>query len=131
VRGLVASLVRSSDYSARDVLRTLRGVRSTQTALLPELASMNLARTLPRIDVPVVMAQGRLDQVAPGEAAQQYFDSLIAPGKQLVWFEASAHTPQLEEPQKYRALLMTARIRRHASTRPGTSLATPSRQEQS
>jgi pimeloyl-ACP methyl ester carboxylesterase len=116
VRRLLASLIRSSDYSAADLVRTVRGVSSTQAALLPELASMNLVRTLPRIDVPVVMVQGRLDQVAPGEAAQRYFDSLVAPSKQLVWFESSAHTPQLEEPEKFRDLLMAARVSQLAAS---------------
>ena len=41
-RGLVASLVRSPDYSATDVLRTIRGISATQAALLPDLASMDL-----------------------------------------------------------------------------------------
>jgi pimeloyl-ACP methyl ester carboxylesterase len=116
VRGLLASLIRSSDYSSADVVRTVRGVTATQAALLPELADMDLVRDLPRLDVPVVMAQGRLDRVAPGEAAQQYFDSLTAPSKQLVWFENSAHTPQLEEPQKFRDLLMAARARQLTTT---------------
>ena len=60
VRGLLASLVRSPDYSAGDVLRTVRGITATQAALLPELATMDLAATVPRLDVPVVMVQGRL-----------------------------------------------------------------------
>jgi pimeloyl-ACP methyl ester carboxylesterase len=105
VRGLVASLVRSRDYSIGDVARTLRGITATQTALLPELATMDLVRTLPRIDVPVVMVQGRLDQVAPAHAAQRYADALVAPSRQLVWFEDSAHTPQLEAPDRFRALM--------------------------
>ena len=70
VRGLLASLVRSPDYSAGDVLRTVRGIAATQAALLPELATMDLAATVPRLDVPV-MVQGRLDQVAPGAAVRQ------------------------------------------------------------
>ena len=98
VRGLLASLVRSSDYSPGDVIRTVRGVSTTQAALLPELATMDLARTLPRIDLPVVMVQGRHDQVPPGSAAQHYASALSAPSKQLVWFENSAHTPHLDEP---------------------------------
>jgi pimeloyl-ACP methyl ester carboxylesterase len=116
VRGLLTSLIRSSDYSTADVVRTLRGVTKTQAALLPELAGMDLTRDLPRIDVPVVMAQGRLDHVAPGDAAQQYFDALTAPSKQLVWFENSAHTPQLEEPERFRDLLMAARVSQLATT---------------
>ena len=115
-RGLVSSLVGSSDYSAADVVRTVRGITATQAALLPDLASMDLTRSLPRIDVPVVMIQGRHDQVAPGESAQQYASSLQAPGKELIWFEASAHTPHLEEPARFRDVLLGIRDSRLAST---------------
>jgi pimeloyl-ACP methyl ester carboxylesterase len=108
-RGLLASLVRSPDYSAADIVRTVRGISATQAALLPELAAMDLTRTLPCLDVPVVMVQGRHDQVAPGAAAQRYARSLRAPSKRLVWFENSAHTPHLEEPGKFRDLLMDIR----------------------
>jgi pimeloyl-ACP methyl ester carboxylesterase len=83
VRGLLASLVRSPDYSAADMVRTVRGISATQAALLPELASMDLAAALPRIDVPVVLVQGRHDQVAPGAAAQRYADLLQARDSQL------------------------------------------------
>ncbi len=95
VRGLLASMMRSSDYSVGDVLRTVRGITATQAALLPELAALDLVRDLPRLDVPVIMIQGRLDQVAPGDAAERYARSLEAPSMQLVWFENSAHTPHI------------------------------------
>jgi pimeloyl-ACP methyl ester carboxylesterase len=108
-RGLVSSLMRCTDYSAWDVMRTIRGVTATQAALLPDLATMDLTRTLPRIDVPVVMVQGRQDQVAPGKSAQQYASSLQAPRKQLIWFENSAHTPHLDEPARFRDVLLGIR----------------------
>jgi pimeloyl-ACP methyl ester carboxylesterase len=116
VRGLLASLVGSPDYSAADIIRTVRGISATQAALLPELASMDLAATLPRIDVPVILVQGRHDQVAPGAAAQRYASLLQAPGKELVWFENSAHTPHLEEPGKFRDLLLRVRNSQLAKT---------------
>jgi len=112
---------RSPDYSPADILRTVRGITATQAALLPELAAMDLAATLPRIDEPVVMVQGRHDQVAPGAAAQRYADLLQAPGKQLAWFENSAHTPHLEEPGKFRDLLMDVRASQLATTPPRRS----------
>src|ERR1022692_2292247 len=115
-RGLVSSLVRCADYSAGDVIRTVRGVTATQAALLPDLATMDLTRTLPRINVPVVMVQGRHDQVAPGESAQQYASSLQAPRKQLIWFENSAHTPHLDEPAKFRDVCLGIRDSKLART---------------
>jgi pimeloyl-ACP methyl ester carboxylesterase len=108
-RGLLGSLVRSPDYSAPDIVRTLRGITATQAALLPELATMNLAAALPRIDVPVLMVQGRHDQVAPGDAAERYAATLQAPSKRLAWFENSAHTPHLDEPGRFRDLVLGVR----------------------
>ena len=109
VRTLLISLLRSRDYAAADVIRTVRGITTTQAALLPQLATTDLVRTLPRLDVPIVLVQGRLDQVAPGEATQQFYDSLTAPSKKLVWFDKSAHSPHLEEPAKFRDVLINAR----------------------
>ena len=116
VRGLLASLLRSPDYAIADVLRTVRAITASQSALLAELSTLDLVGTLPRLDIPIVMVQGRLDQVAPGDAAQRYFDSLEATSKQLVWFEKSAHTPHLDEPEKFRELLMQVRAGQPAQT---------------
>src|SRR5262245_1530176 len=115
LRALLITLVRSPDYSAADVIRTFGGMRASQTALLPQLATTDLVRAIPRLEVPIVLAQGRFDQVAPAEAARRFHDSLTAPSKQLAWFEKSAHTPHLEEPAKFRALLMNVVASTHAA----------------
>ena len=106
LRSLLTSLLRSPDYSAGDVMRTLGGISASQAALLPQLAGTDLVRTIQQLDVPLVMVQGRLDQVAPSASAQRYFDSVTAPAKQLIWFENSAHTPHLDEPDKFRDVLV-------------------------
>jgi pimeloyl-ACP methyl ester carboxylesterase len=111
VRGLLAGLLGSRDYTIADVVRTVRGIAPAQEALLPELARMDLASMLTRIEVPVVMLQGRHDQVAPIAAAQRYADMLKAPNKQLIWFENSAHMPHLEEPAIFAKLLAQVRAR--------------------
>ena len=115
-RGLLASLLRSPDYSLPDTVRAIRGITAAQAALLPELAALDLTRTLPRLDTPIVMAQGRHDQIAPPSAAERYAASLEAPHKQLVWFEHSAHMPHLEEPERFRQLLAQVRLSLPAKT---------------
>jgi pimeloyl-ACP methyl ester carboxylesterase len=115
-RTLLASLARSPDYSPAAALRTIRGVTSSQAALLPLLASIDLVTTMPTLDVPIILVQGRLDQVAPGAAAQKFHDNLIAPSKQLIWFDHSAHTPQYDEPARFREVLLTLRTGDLAAT---------------
>jgi pimeloyl-ACP methyl ester carboxylesterase len=109
LRSLLAGMLRSPDYSLVDVVRSFRGITRTQAALLAELATTDLVRDVPRLEVPIVLAQGRHDQVAPGAATQRFYDALTAPSKELVWFEHSAHTPHLEEPAKFRDLLQSVR----------------------
>lgn len=109
LRELLGSLIRSADYALADVIRSVRGVRAAQAALLPELAATDLVHTMPRIGVPIVLVQGRLDQVAPGEATQRFYGSVEASHKELVWFDRSAHTPHLEEPDRFRDVLMSAK----------------------
>jgi pimeloyl-ACP methyl ester carboxylesterase len=108
-RSLVWSLLRSADYSLPDVVRTLRAVSTTQAALLAELATLDLARRVPRLERPVFMIQGRHDKVAPASALEQYAEVLEAPRKTLVWFEHSRHMPHFEEPEKFRRVLLQAR----------------------
>ena len=55
------------------------------------------------------MVQGRLDQVAPCDAAERFYNSVQAPSKKLVWFNVSAHTPHFEEPEMIRDVLLAAR----------------------
>jgi len=109
-RGLLLSLLRSRDYSLGDIVRTFRGMMAAQAALQPELATLDLTRTLTRLGIPIVMVQGRHDQIAPPSAAERYADLLQAPSKQLVWFEHSAHLPHLEEPERFRELLVKVRL---------------------
>lgn len=116
LRKLLFSLLRSPDYSLADTVRAFRGLVAAQAALGPELAALDLTRTLTRLDTPIVMAQGRHDQVAPPAAAERYAELLQAPSKQLVWFEHSAHMPHLEEPERFRELLATIRLGLPATT---------------
>lgn len=115
-RRLLVSLLRSADYTLADAIRTIRGITAAQATLLPELAALDLTHTPTRLNTPIVMVQGRHDQVAPPFAAQRYAELLEAPTKQLVWFEHSAHMPHLEEPERFRDLLARVRLSLPAKT---------------
>jgi pimeloyl-ACP methyl ester carboxylesterase len=109
-RNLLLSLLRSPDYSLADAVRTIQGMTAAQAVLVPELAALDLTHALTRLSSPIVMVQGRHDQVAPASSAERYAELLEAPSKQLVWFEHSAHLPHLEEPERFRGLLRQVRL---------------------
>ncbi len=61
----------------------------------------------PRLDVPVFFLSGRFDFKTPGELVEEYLDVLDAPsGKQMTWFEHSAHALFFEESQAFRNVLL-------------------------
>lgn len=49
---------------------------------------------------------GRRDHWVPPETSVEYFDTLVAPSKKLVWFEASGHEPFVDESAKFNAAMI-------------------------
>lgn len=90
-----------------ETMRTLaQRVRRTVVLLYAALLSVNLSDTVPQVEVPVFVAEGRHDRMAPVEVAERYFTSLIASRKELAWFENSAHFPQWEERARFHEFLV-------------------------
>ena len=100
----------SPDYSWTDLARILIGMRFSFSRLWQEaFYRTDLFGQAPKFDVPTYFFLGRHDLTvtASAELAERYFNALESPkGKHLIWFENSGHWPQLEEPEKFRAVLM-------------------------
>ncbi|HSH39663.1 MAG TPA: alpha/beta hydrolase [Chthoniobacterales bacterium] len=93
--------------SLRDLWRMVRGAKFSFDHLWRELFSTNLFQLVPRMEVPVYFLEGRNDHVVTAAVAERYFDALEAPrGKRFIWFEHSAHWPQLDEPEKFRRVMV-------------------------
>jgi len=78
--------------------------------LWDDLREFDLMKEAPRIDVPVYFLVGRHDIIVSHKLAEKYFHHLEAPaGKELIWFEESAHRPFQEEPQKFMEVMKQIR----------------------
>lgn len=99
----------SPAYSWGDLFRLALGMRFSFSHLWQEVFyRTDLLVQAPRLDVPVYFFLGRHDRTVTASAAlaERYFNELEAPkGKHLIWFENSGHWPQLEEPEKFCAML--------------------------
>lgn len=90
-----------------DLRRMVVGAKFSFDALWHEFFAVNLFEEVPRLDVPVFFLQGRNDHVVTAEVAAKYFETLSATrGKQFIWFDHSAHWPQLEEPEKFGKIMV-------------------------
>lgn len=68
-----------------------------------ELLALDLRHMVDRLDVPVFFFLGRHDRHVDAILAAEYFDTLQAPMKEIVWFEQSAHDIPFDEPELFNA----------------------------
>jgi pimeloyl-ACP methyl ester carboxylesterase len=80
------------NYSLGDEWNRMRGFAVVPTwALYREILSTNLAALGAEFAVPVVLLQGTDDRVTPLVLAEEYFDAIKAPHKELVRIERGGH----------------------------------------
>ena len=84
-----------------EIPRLIHANNVSLEAMNEELLGLDLARSIPSVDVPVLFFLGRYDRHADGKLAATYFATLCAPVKRLVWFEKSAHNVPFEEPRLF------------------------------
>ena len=101
VRAIFSALV-----TPREIPRLIHANNVSLEAMNEELVGLDLARSVPRTDVPVLFCLGRYDRHTEAKLAATYFASLRAPGKRLVWFEKSAHNIPFEEPRLFNATVV-------------------------
>jgi pimeloyl-ACP methyl ester carboxylesterase len=71
------------------------------------LRTLDMMDQIPRLEVPVFLMAGRYDYKTPGVLAEDFLNGLDAPaGKQMFWFENSAHVPFIEERSPFQAAMI-------------------------
>ncbi len=89
------------EYGILDKVNFLRGIMNTFNHVYPQLYETDLRKDYPKIDVPVYFFLGRHDINAPVSLAEDYYKILEAPKKELIWFEHSAHSPWINEADRF------------------------------
>lgn len=94
------------EYTLGDVVRFFRGAKRSNALVWSELMKVSFLREIPALAVPVSFFAGRHDRTAPPELVVELCEVLEAPAKEIVWFEDSAHMPNIEEPEKFQRELI-------------------------
>lgn len=103
VRGVLRGLV-----TPWEIPSFVRANEISLEAMNEELLRLDLGRSVPSVDVPVIFFLGRHDRHAEAGLAAAYLDTLRAPVKRLLWFENSAHNVPFEEPGRFNANVVSA-----------------------
>jgi pimeloyl-ACP methyl ester carboxylesterase len=106
VTGIFLPSWRFPEYTVMEKLNLWRGRSFSRSfGLWERIIRVDLARTLPRLDLPVYFFHGVYDYTCSFNLAEEYFRTLRAPMKGFYRFEGSAHSPILEEPHLARDIL--------------------------
>jgi pimeloyl-ACP methyl ester carboxylesterase len=89
------------EYGLYDKVSWFRGVLETLGVVYPQLWDVDFRQQATKLEVPVYFLLGRHDINAPTVLAEQYFQLLEAPHKEIVWFEHSGHTPWVSESDRF------------------------------
>lgn len=89
----------SPDYSPEDLKAREAGLTYSMRALWVALSKVNFEATT-SFACPVVFLEGKYDLTTPATLLLQWYGTLHAPYKRLVWFDDSAHMIDEEEPGK-------------------------------
>ena len=103
--GTVIPILTSPELSLRDKIGTAKGYKVCLSAMWPTIVHYDFVKDCGPFQMPYYIFQGRLDRNTPASLVQEYYDSIQAPDKDLVWFEHSAHGPMGEEPEKFKTLM--------------------------
>ena len=108
-RGYVSSTVipmlTAREYSLSDMWGIYKGHRVVLEKMWPECGQTCFPKTCTKFAVPFYIFDGRLDQNTPSALVEDWYNSIEAPDKCLVWFENSGHNPMNDEGDKFKKLL--------------------------
>lgn len=91
----------SSEYGLLDKINFFRGIINTFNDVYQQLYGIDLRKDYTRLEVPVYFFLGRHDVNAPTVLVEEYEQVLDAPDKRIVWFEHSAHSPWINERDRF------------------------------
>jgi pimeloyl-ACP methyl ester carboxylesterase len=92
-----AAAILSPEYSDAELRAASEGNDFSEKLLIAKVLTLDLSRVT-ELKVPLILLEGRDDFNASSSAAAEWFESVQAPSKKLVWFEHTAHEVMNEAP---------------------------------
>ncbi len=101
MKAMIIPLLKSPEYKLQDLWKYYKGAFFCLEHMWDEVVDLAFDRTVPSLEVPVYLTEGRHDQNTPVPLAEAWFRQLRAPRKEWIWFEKSAHSPIKNEPVRW------------------------------
>jgi proline iminopeptidase len=99
--------LKSPEYSLLDVATFLdEGLGRRWPTLSREVYAFNTSKFNCNYSMPMFLMLGRHDWQTPSTVAAEWLETIQAPVKQVFWFENSAHSPMIDEPELFAQTLI-------------------------
>jgi pimeloyl-ACP methyl ester carboxylesterase len=105
--GQMAENIVVGEYTLLEQAHVFAGFLDTFSVIYPQMQDIDFRTQATSLEVPVYLAQGAHEARGRAEPAQEWFDLLKAPSKQLVVFDTSGHRPLWEQPAEFQDLMTT------------------------
>lgn len=102
-------MIQTNEYTLLDKYKYLQGNFFSMKHLWDDLIQTNLFEEIDSIRVPVYFLHGRYDYQAPYALTKRFFDQMKAVDKEFFPFEYSAHSPFLDEPERFNRIVTQIR----------------------
>ena len=108
VTGVFLPVMQCRAYTLGEKINIWRGkaVLRSDTVLLDQLFSTDLAMKVPQLEIPTYFFGGIHDYTVNCALTKSYLEQLRAPLKGFYQFEESAHSPMFEEPEKFMQVMV-------------------------
>ena len=87
-------------YSIFDIVKFIKGLNGYED-LMKSIIEVNLFKLDNKFEIPVYFFVGKHDYITSSLVTQKYYEFIIAPKKKIVYFNKSAHCPNIEEYEKF------------------------------
>ncbi|MEQ8362003.1 MAG: alpha/beta hydrolase [Cyclobacteriaceae bacterium] len=103
-------IIDTKEYTIVDKIKFLKGNFYSMEHLWDDQIEINLFTLIDSLQVPTFFLHGRYDYMTPLVVSKPFIDHLKAPHKLLYIFENSAHSPFLDEPEKFNSVINSIAI---------------------
>ncbi len=98
---LIANLLFSKEYGYHRFLNAVKSIQVSLGTVGYSLRGIDYKTTIPEVKIPVYFFSGKYDLLTPQNILKDYYEGLIAPHKELIEFDDSAHNLLWEEADKF------------------------------
>lgn len=108
---IVKQMIFFKGYTVREKIDFFRGSLFSLKHLFHYTTADDLNLTTRHFEIPIYVTHGKYDHQVSYELAREYVQGISAPQKEFITFEQSAHTPIIEEREKFLEVLQEIKAR--------------------